>query len=78
MVKSFPVSEIKRLEESMGYADAEFRKGRVALTTYLEMDAAAHEMLEEIFLAQLDLVNLYTSLLFLAAEERTVSGDLPW
>jgi cobalt-zinc-cadmium efflux system outer membrane protein len=78
MVKNFPVSDIDRLEKSMSYADSEFRKGRVALTTYLEMDASAHEMLEEIFLAQLDLVNLYTSLLFLAAEERPVSGDLPW
>jgi len=76
MVKNFPVKGVGDLEDAMRYTDAEFRRGRVALTTYLEMDTQSHEMLEEIFSAQLDLVNMYTSILFLSAQERPVEGDL--
>ncbi|MBP7584601.1 MAG: TolC family protein [Spirochaetes bacterium] len=76
MVRNFPVGATGELKEAMRYTDAEFRKGRVALTTYLDMDAQTHEMLEEIYRTQLDLVNVYTSILFLAADERPVEGDL--
>ncbi len=76
MVGNFRVSGIGELKEAMRYTDAEFRKGRVTLTTYLDMDAQTHEMFEEIYRTQLDLVNVYTSILFLAADERPVEGDL--
>jgi hypothetical protein len=59
----------------MRYADEEFRRGRVTLATYLEMDAQTHEMIEMIYSSQVALVRSYTSLLFLAAEERDVGGD---
>jgi outer membrane protein TolC len=76
MVKNFSMKDIGGLEDDMRYTDAEFRRGRVALATYLDMDTQTHEMLEEIYRSQLDLVNVYTSILFLAAEERPVEGDL--
>jgi hypothetical protein len=74
MVERFSMARVPALEGSMRYADSEFRKGRVALGTYLEMDTQTHETLEMMYASQIDLVNLYTSLLFLAAEEREVRG----
>jgi len=77
MVGKFAIDDIRDLEEAMRYTDVEFRRGRVTLATFLEMDAQTHEMLEEIFRSQLDLVNVYTSLLFLSAQEIAVEGDHP-
>lgn len=77
MVGKFAIDDIRDLEEAMRYTDVEFRRGRVTLATFLEMDAQTHEMLEEIFRSQLDLVNVYTSLLFLSAQEKAVEGDHP-
>ncbi len=74
MVERFSMARVPELEKSMRYADSEFRKGRVTLVTYLEMDTQIHETLEMMYSSQIDLVNLYTSLLFLAAEEREVRG----
>lgn len=77
MVEKFAIHGIQGLEDAMRYTDREFRKGRVTLSTYLDMDAQTHEMLEEIFRSQLDIVNVYTSLLFLSAQEKPVEGDIP-
>lgn len=76
MMVKFSISDIKALEDKMRYTDTEFRKGRVPLMMYLEMDASIHEMLEEIFRVQLGLVALHTSLRFLAAEEVALEGDI--
>lgn len=76
MLAKFSINDIKNIEEKMRYTDLEFKKGRVPLTMYLEMDASVHGMLEEIFHLQLDLVSIHTSLRFLAAEEVLLEGDL--
>ncbi len=76
MITKFSINDIKTYEEKMRYTDLEFKKGRVPLTMYLEMDASVHEILEEIFRLQLDLVYIHTSIRFLAAEEVTLEGVL--
>jgi len=75
MLEKFPLSMMNDLERSMRYADREFRKGRVQLFTYLEVDTQTHEMVESIYESQMDLVNVYTALLFSAAIDREVNGN---
>ena len=75
ILKSFPVSDLKKLEGAMRYADREFRRGRLSLQTYLEMDTQTHELIEMIYSTQLDFVRAYTELLFLASETRNIDGD---
>jgi len=59
----------------MRYADREFRRGRVQMVTYLEMDTQTHEMVESIYESQMELVRVYTALLFSAAMDREVNGN---
>jgi len=73
----FPLEKLDTLEEKMDYADAEFRKGRITLVTYLEMDNTLHENIESVYHAQLSMVRVYTELLFLSAVTKQVEGDLP-
>jgi len=75
MLEKFPLSMMNDLERSMRYADREFRKGRVQLFTYIEVDTQTHEMVESIYESQMDLVNVYTALLFSAAIDREVNGN---
>ncbi len=74
MVALFPVSRLDALEKKMDYADDEFRKGRVTLSTYLEMDYTLHESIESVFESQLLLVGAYTELLFMAAVKKEING----
>ncbi len=74
MVALFPVSRLEDLEKKMDYADDEFRKGRVTLASYLEMDYTLHESVESVFESQLLLVGAYTELLFMAAVRKEING----
>ncbi len=74
MVTLFPLSRLDALEKKMDYADNEFRKGRVTLATYLEMDYTLHESIESVFESQLLLVGAYTELLFMAAVKKEING----
>jgi cobalt-zinc-cadmium efflux system outer membrane protein len=76
MLNAFPISEIAMLEKRMGYADSEFKKGRIPLVMYLEMDASIHQAVEEIFNLQLDIVRTHTSIRFLAGDEAVVTGEI--
>ncbi len=75
MLSKFSINDINNIEEKMRYTDSEFRKGRVPMPMYLEMDASSHEMLEEIFRIQLDLVTVQTAIRFLASEEVLLEGN---
>lgn len=75
MIRKFSIEDVKNIEEKMRYADLEFRKGRLPLVMYLEMDASMHMILEEIFRLQLDLVTVHTSIRFLAGEEVLLEGN---
>ncbi len=75
MLTKFSLNDINDIEEKMRYTDSEFRKGRVPMQMYLEMDASSHEMLEEIFRIQLDLVTVQTAIRFLGAEELLLEGN---
>lgn len=75
MLEKFPLSMMSTLERSMRYADMEFRKGRVQLFTYLEMDTQTHVMVESIYESQMELIKVYTALLFSASMNREVNGN---
>ena len=75
MLEKFPLAMMNTLEQSMRYADREFRRGRVQMVTYLEMDTQTHEMVESIYESQMELVRVYTALLFSAAMDREVNGN---
>ncbi|MBN1533575.1 MAG: TolC family protein [Spirochaetes bacterium] len=77
MIALFPLEELRDMERRMDYADAEFRKGRISLTTYLEMDSALHETIESVFDAQLSLIASYAELNYLAGITGTIEGDAP-
>ena len=70
LVRDLPVSYADILEQKMRYADREFRKGRVDLQTYLEIDSMAYESLEAIYRAQVQLVDAHTQILFLTADRK--------
>lgn len=76
MLLLYPMSELIVMERKMEYADSEFRKGRISLSTYLEMDNALHEAIESVFDSQLAMVKAYSNLLYQAAITRSIEGDL--
>ncbi len=73
LIRKFSINDVKSIEASMRYADREFRKGRVVLQTYLEMDAQSHELLEAVLNAQIRLVEVHSAILYLA----NVKGGVP-
>jgi cobalt-zinc-cadmium efflux system outer membrane protein len=76
LIKKFTIDDIDSIEESMRYADREFRRGRVTLQTYLEMDAQSHELLEAVYNAQINLMEAYSTILFITnQQEEKPSND---
>ena len=73
MIEKFPMERLRNIEQSMRYADAEFRKGRVSLPTYLDMDFQSHELIEATYEAQIRLVGVYSRILYNTAEVKTDS-----
>jgi len=69
LIKKFSIDDIDSIEESMRYADREFRRGRVALQTYLEMDAQSHELIEAVYNAQIKLMEAYSAILFITNQK---------
>lgn len=68
MMRRFPMAIMGRIENAMRYADAEFLKGRVDFQTYLDMETQSHETLETVMDTQMDVVRLYTGMMFLSAQ----------
>ena len=68
MIIQFPLSRINTIDKIMSYADREFKKGRIDLGTYLELDSETHEIMQQIYSSQLDLVTLYAKIQYLRGE----------
>lgn len=63
ILQKLPLSLIKRLHSQLAYADREFRRGRLDLLTFLEMESGVFNTHIAIFNAQLDYVKDYITLL---------------
>lgn len=67
-LRLFPLDLEKVTLRNMAAADAGFRRGRLALLTYLEADEMAFETLRAIYDTQLDYITCYTELLMISGD----------
>lgn len=72
-VTHYPEASLAILENQLREAEREFRKGRVNLITFLELDSEVGETYERTLEAQLTLLDKYLSLSFLAGERGFIS-----
>ncbi|MCW7480739.1 TolC family protein [Leptospira kanakyensis] len=61
----FSISLVPSIEQKLSYADIEFRKGRISLINYLELEMQLHETHEAIYDYQMQFVENITEILFL-------------
>ncbi len=65
ILKKFSISSISEMETKLNFADLEFKKGRLNLINYLELETELHETHHAIYDIQLEYVDKYTNILFL-------------
>jgi len=69
----YPEALLSRLDQELQESEKEFRKGRVELLTFLELEAEAAETKERALAAQSELSNQLITILFLAGEPDPVA-----
>jgi len=72
-VRHYPKATLESLEQKLRQAESEFRKGRVSLLTFLELDTEAAETNSRVLDAQSTLVDKFLSLLFLKGERNAAT-----
>jgi len=75
LVNSFSIDRIQGLLKAMRYANSEFKRGRVSLQTFLEMDNQYNDVIESTYDTQVRLVVTYTGILYNAAITQPVEGQ---
>ncbi|PJZ70596.1 hypothetical protein CH373_06520 [Leptospira perolatii] len=74
-LKLFTLSKLNEVEKDLNYADVEFKKGRILLMTYLELENQLHETHHAILDAQLSHVESLLNLLYIT-NEKDILGNL--
>jgi outer membrane protein TolC len=70
ILNKLPLTLLKDLEKKMDFADDEFKRGRIDLVTYLELETQMHETHHVIFDSQMEYVEKYLSLLAMTASDK--------
>lgn len=68
-VDTYPLKLIKSLETEMRRAEANWKKGLVPATAYLELESQVHEQADRVYEAQVSYVNALSHILFLSGRE---------
>lgn len=58
----FPIAGIEKMKQELRYAEAEFRKGRIDLPTFLEMDAETHQSIKASYDSQIEYLRVVTEI----------------
>lgn len=68
-LRLFNLSELNEIESDMNYADAEFRKGRIQLVSFLDLENQLHETHHAILDAQVAHIEALLNLLYITNEK---------
>ncbi|RHX85443.1 hypothetical protein DLM78_14715 [Leptospira stimsonii] len=71
-LKLFNLSKLDEIERDLNYADGEFRKGRILMMSYLELENQLHETHHAILDAQISHVETLLNLLYIANEKEII------
>ena len=63
LIQKYPIHMLKTLHKQMGYIDKEFRKGRIEVLSYFELEESSSQIHETIFEAQVEYLESYLKLL---------------
>lgn len=65
LIQKYPIQMIKSTHKQMNYADREFKKGRIAILNYLELEESSSEIHTAIFESQIEYLKSYLKILSL-------------
>ncbi|MBM9501517.1 TolC family protein [Leptospira sp. 201903071] len=71
-LKLFNLSKLDEIERDLNYADVEFRKGRILMMSYLELENQLHETHHAILDAQIAHVEMLLNLLYVSNEKEII------
>ncbi|MBM9576307.1 TolC family protein [Leptospira sp. 201903070] len=71
-LKLFNLSKLDEIERDLNYADVEFRKGRILMMSYLELENQLHETHHSILDAQIAHVEALLNLLYISNEKEII------